>query len=71
MHIGLLKVLQFISLLFEKLKHEKTGLHDAEITIAIPHLIEKSGHKSERHKAAFISTLRAGKFINTMLLLLL
>ena len=56
---GLLKLLQFISLLFEKMRVEKVPIHETEMALALPHLIEKSGHKSERHKVAFISVLKA------------
>ena len=56
---GLLKVLQFITSVFERIRAEKQILHESEITVVIPHLIEKSGHKSERHKVAFKAALAA------------
>jgi hypothetical protein len=39
------------------------SLHDGEIITIIPALIEKCGHKSERHKAAFKSLLLAARYI--------
>ena len=44
------------------MKQEKASLHEAEIAIAVPHLIEKSGHKSERHKSGHFSIL-ISKFV--------
>ena len=32
-------------------------MHDSELSCILPHLIDKSGHKSEKHKAAFQATL--------------
>jgi len=56
---GLLKVLQFITHIFDKIRNDKQVLHEAEMTIIIPHLVDKSGHKSERHKLAFNAALKA------------
>ena len=56
---GLLQVLNFIALMFEIMLKNEDKMHDNEVAIVLPHLIEKSGHKSERHKAAFITCLRA------------
>ena len=36
-----------------------TMLHEAEISAILPHLIDKAGHKSERHKLAFKAAIQA------------
>jgi len=60
---GLFRLLTFIDSLFTVLhsyQDENSGtsiLHDCEITSLIPILIEKSGHKSERHRTAFKSCI--------------
>lgn len=66
---GLLKLLQFITYLFEKMKTEKLHLHEAEMLIIIPHLIERSGHKSERHKVyiMFIYNFDIQKYFNIII----
>ena len=56
---GLLRILQFVSVLFDRFRSERLTLSEAETTIIVPHLIEKSGHKSERHKVAFKAALAA------------
>ncbi len=55
----MLRVLQFITSVFETMLKNDEKIHEHEMTICLPHLIDKSGHKSERHKAAFITCLRA------------
>ena len=52
-------MLQFITLVFEMMTKNDDKIHENEMAICLPHLIDKSGHKSERHKAAFIACLRA------------
>jgi hypothetical protein len=56
---GLLKVLQLITEVLLSIKEQGHVLHEAEISCILPHLIDKSGHKSERHKAAFKTALAA------------
>ena len=46
----MVKILQAILLLFLHMKQESYILHDAESVCILPHLIEKSGHKSDRHR---------------------
>ena len=56
--VGLLKVIQLITAVFEA--HRSNGnltLHDSEATIVLHHLLDRSGHKSERHRMAFKSAL--------------
>ena len=39
-------------------------LHEAEVMLLLPHVIDKSGHKSERHRLAFKHALEtAGEVI--------
>ncbi len=56
---GLLKILQLFQAVFEASKSLGLVLHDAEAGLALPHLIERCGHKSDRHKAAFKAALVA------------
>ena len=60
---GTLKVLQVITAVFELHRSMGIPLHDAEAGIILPHLIDKSGHKSERHKNAFKSTLEVAEVV--------
>ena len=58
-------MLQFITSVFETMLKKEEKIHEAELAIILPHLIDKSGHKSERHKAAFIACLRsAGEIVS-------
>ena len=50
---GMLKVLGLVGEIFAMLKREGQMLHDSEVSCILPHLIDRAGHKSERHKAAF------------------
>jgi hypothetical protein len=55
---GLLRLLQLIHDLFSVIHSVHSAiLHDSEIMSILPHLIEKSGHKSERAKTAFKEVL--------------
>lgn len=56
---GMVKVLQAILLLFLYLKRQNYMLHESEINPIMIHLIEKSGHKSDRQKALFKQILGA------------
>jgi len=59
---GLLRILALVSDVFTSAKQsnaEGTILHDSEVLCILPHLIDKSGHKSERHKAAFKTAIAA------------
>lgn len=56
---GMIKVLQALLLLFLHMKRESYQLHDAEIAFILPFLIDKSGHKSDRHKLLFKQVLGA------------
>ena len=59
----MLKVLALVCETFSMLKREGQVLHDTEVTCLLPHLIDRSGHKSERHKAAFkVTTIRSPCF---------
>lgn len=62
---GLLRLLQLINDIFVTVQNPHNALlHDSEISSLIPHLIEKCGHKSDRHKQAFKKTLiSAGEII--------
>ena len=64
---GLLRLLQLINDVFVIIQNpHNTLLHDSEISSLIPHIIDKCGHKSERHKQAFKKTLiSAGIYNNT------
>jgi hypothetical protein len=49
-----LKLLQLISDVFAAIHHlHNFVLDDSEIASIISHLIDRSGHKSERHRGAF------------------
>lgn len=50
---GMLKVCELITDIFSLMRREGVTMHDAEASIIMPQLIDKCGHKSERHKAAF------------------
>jgi len=50
---GLLRILQFVIDFFGVMTKEGATLHDSEAAAILPFLIDKSGHKSERHKNAF------------------
>ena len=54
---GMLKVLGLVGEIFSMLKREGQMLHDSEVSCLLPHLIDRAGHKSERHKAAFKAVL--------------
>lgn len=58
---GLLKVLQLIISCFSLVQKSADGamLHDSEVQSIFPHLIDKSGHKSERHKLQFKAAIAA------------
>ena len=56
---GLLKVLALLVEVFAMLKAHGHALHDGEVACVLPQLIDKAGHKSERHKAAFKAAINA------------
>lgn len=58
---GLMHVLLLISKVFERVQHANAQLHEGEITVILPALIERAGHKSERHKAAFKSVIATAR----------
>jgi hypothetical protein len=62
---GLLRLLQLITDLFSSILNPHGAvLHDSEISSILPHLIEKCGHKSERHRNAFKQAISsAGEII--------
>lgn len=60
---GTLKVLQVISAVFELHRALGVPLHEAEAGIVLPQLIERSGHKSERHKAAYKAALEVAEAV--------
>lgn len=60
---GLMHLLLLLSKIFDKIRSSNNQLHDCEIATIIPALIERSGHKSERHKAAYKSLLLAARYI--------
>jgi hypothetical protein len=60
---GLMHLLLLLSKIFEKIRSSSSQLHEGEMVTLIPALIEKCGHKSERHKAAFKSLLLAARYI--------
>jgi hypothetical protein len=62
---GLLKVLQLLVDCFTLLQKSSEGvlLHDSEVLSVLPHLIDKSGHKSERHKAQFKAAIAAASVV--------
>jgi hypothetical protein len=64
---GLMHLLLLLSKIFDKIRssdrEREAQLHDSEINIIIPTLIERCGHKSERHKAAYKSLLLAARYI--------
>jgi hypothetical protein len=51
--VSLLKLLELLVAIFDKMRAESTQMHDSEIATILPQLINQSGHSSERHKAAF------------------
>lgn len=51
--VTLLKLLQLLDAVFERMHAETTPMHDSEIASIMPQLITMSGSSSERHKAAF------------------
>jgi hypothetical protein len=57
--VTLLKLLQLIIGVFDKIRAETSQMHDSEIASIIPHLILSSGHTSERHRAAFKQAITA------------
>jgi hypothetical protein len=54
---GLLRILTLVTEVFLVIKNSGQPVHEHELACILPHLIDKSGHKSERHKAAFQATL--------------
>ena len=54
---GLLRVLTLVTEIMILIKNSPQPVHDSELACILPHLIDKSGHKSERHKAAFQATI--------------
>jgi cytoskeleton-associated protein 5 len=53
---GLYKLLQFLCEVFQAISAVETGaniLTDGEASYIIPHLIDRAGHRSERHQAMF------------------
>lgn len=60
---GLMHLLLLLSKIFDKIRTSNSQLHEAEMIVIIPHLIERCGHKSERHKAAFKSLLFSARYI--------
>ena len=53
---GLYKLLQFLCEIFQAISAVETGaniLTDGEASYIIPHLIDRAGHRSERHQAMF------------------
>lgn len=51
--VTLLKLLQLLDAVFERMHSETTPMHDSEIASIMPQLVNLSGSSSERHKAAF------------------
>lgn len=60
---GMLKVLQGITTVFEMMASEGCTLHEAETACILPHVIDRCGHKSERHKQSFKQVLFAASEI--------
>jgi hypothetical protein len=56
---GLVKILGFLNDLFVKMQAEEYMLHDAELNCLLPQLVDKCGHKSERHKLLFKQVIAA------------
>ena len=53
---GLLRLLQLICDLFEAIHRDDpshSALNDAEVSCILPHLVDRCGHRSERHQAMF------------------
>lgn len=62
---GMMKVLELVIKLFNRMRAENVMLHEAEANSVLPHIIDKSGHKSERHRLAFkLSIQAAGEIIS-------
>ena len=57
---GLLQLLLLVATIFDKIKNTPNlQLHEGEVVCILPALIDKSGHKSERHKFAFKAAIKA------------
>ena len=57
---GLLKLLLLVATIFNKIKNvPNLQLHEGEIVCILPALVDKSGHKSERHKFGFKHAINA------------
>jgi len=57
---GLLKLLLLVATIFNKIKNtQNMQLHEGEIICILPALIDKSGHKSDRHKLGFKHAINA------------
>lgn len=54
---GLQMILQLMIAILEKMHHENIQLHETEVNILLPHVIDRSGHKSERHATLFRSVI--------------
>jgi len=63
---GLLKVLRVTQDALQSIAQQGLTLQDAEAVLLLPHLLERSGHKSERHRAAFKAVLEAARGITTV-----
>ena len=63
---GLLKVLRVAQDVLQNVAKQGLTLQDTEAALLLPHLLERSGHKSERHRAAFKSVLEAARGITTV-----
>jgi hypothetical protein len=55
----LLKLLGLFEEVLAMCRDGDVALHDSEITSFLPHCIERSGHKSERHRVAYKAVLAA------------
>ena len=62
---GLLRILLLVATIFEKVRNSEAQLLDAEAQIIIPHLIDRSGHKNDRARAAFKHCLGAAKGVTS------
>jgi hypothetical protein len=56
---GLLRLLAFLQALFQAVAQTGATLHEAEVGILLPHLLERSGHKNERHRQAYSAAVAA------------
>ncbi len=63
---GLLHVLRVIKEIMQSLSAQKLTLHDNEAAVLLPHLVERSGHKSDKHRAAFKATIDAMRIVTSI-----